>query len=1374
MNGASSSDANPSGVQGVCPSGWHIPSDAEWKELEMFLGMSQSQADTTGWRGSSEGGKLKETGTTHWIDPNNGATNSSGFTALPSGFKNSYGEFLHLSSRIYLSSSTGINSDNIWTRTLWNDRSDILRTSDGKSRGFPARCLRNLRSDTLIIIPGNEQVTLKWDTIDWQYLDKVYIYLDLVLTDSVEITSAADSLYTDTSLTNYQSYSYFIRMKDVWGDISISSDTLTTMPSVQMTDYDGNSYGTVKIGNQLWMRENLKTTHYSDGTALVDGTGAGDITGDYTTKYWFVYGDNPANIETYGLLYTWAAAMNGAASSNTNPSGVQGVCPAGWHLPGDSEWKELEMYLGMSQLQADGTGWRGTDEGGKMLVVGTSGFDGLFGGGRDYTGAFFGMSAGAYFQSSTGYNSSSAWYRSLINTGSQVNRDNSYLKNYGFSVRCLRDLFSDTLYVLPGNEQVTLKWDMSGWEYLDKIYVYRDLVMIDSVDITSASDSLYVDTGLTNYQSYSYFIRMKDVWGDISISSDTLTTMPSVQMTDYDGNSYGTVKIGNQLWMRENLKATHYFDGTIIPLVEGTSGWDALTSTDKAYCYYNNSITNRDLYGALYTWAAVMNGMASSDGNPSGVHGVCPNGWHMPSDAEWKELEMCLGMSQAEVDAVGFRGTDEGSKLKDKGTKHWSSPNTGATNYSGFTALPGGMRDVYGDFYSLGDFTSFSSATEYTINNSAWSRDLYSNSTEVVREGTGKVCGISVRCLRDLNDLFSDTLTVIPVNEQVTLKWDTIDWAYLDKVYIYRNLVLIDSVEINSASDTTYTDTSLTNYQSYSYFIRMKDIWGDMSITSDTLTAAPNIPVTDYDGNIYNTVKIGKQVWLKENLKTIHYSDGTPITLVEGISEWDALGYTSKAYCYYNNSLANGSIYGGIYSWAAAMNGEASSATNPSLVQGICPSEWHLPSDDEWKELEICLGMSHAEADGTDFRGTDEGGMMKETGFARWLSPNTGATNISGFTALGGGARSQNGTFLDMGTTTNFWSSTEYLSSSTYFRNLSYINSGVYRAENSLKDNGYSVRCLRDYDYLPWLNISSNSVNFGSISKSIADTSRSVYLKNTHADTIWIDSIYGADPCFLLDVPDVVGLTNIEIVPQDSVRLDITLHTEAATGPVTDTIIVHINSYGTTIIITAEVIVSTDTLIAEPGNQQVTLKWPSTDWQNIDKVYIYRNLALFDSIGVAAVTDTSYTDANLINYEEYNYFIRLRDSWGNLSIPSDTVTVMPAIRVTDFDGNFYNTVKIGKQVWMRENLKTTHFSDGNVIPLVEGQTEWDAQGSGGKAYCYYSNDTSNMVIYGALYNWAAAMNGAGSSVANPSGVLGVCPGGWHIPSDEEWKELEMF
>ena len=215
-------------------------------------------------------------------------------------------------------------------------------------------------------------------------------------------------------------------------------------------------------------------------------------------------------------------------------------------------------------------------------------------------------------------------------------------------------------------------------------------------------------------------------------------------LTDYDGNNYKLVQIGTQIWMAENLKTTHYSNGTAIPLVE--NAWAKLEHTDKAYCYYDNSTTIGDTFGALYTWAAAMDGAAQSNAIPSTVQGVCPTGWHLPSDAEWKVLEMHLGMSQADADALDYRGTDEGGKLKESGFSHWESPNEGATNSSGFTGLPAGLRA--GEFLHFGRYTHFWSSSLFNFNE-AWIRRLSFLQSETYRNHYLKQDGISVRCVRD-------------------------------------------------------------------------------------------------------------------------------------------------------------------------------------------------------------------------------------------------------------------------------------------------------------------------------------------------------------------------------------------------------------------------------------------------------------------------------------------------------------------------------------------------------------------------------------------------------------------------------------------------
>lgn len=110
----------------------------------------------------------------------------------------------------------------------------------------------------------------------------------------------------------------------------------------QISDFEGNQYNTVLISNHCWMSENLKSTHYANGTALEDGTGVGDVSGEIISKYYFDFNDNPSNTIIHGKLYTWAAVMNGVVGSNAILGNVQGICPTSWHVPVDEEWKILE------------------------------------------------------------------------------------------------------------------------------------------------------------------------------------------------------------------------------------------------------------------------------------------------------------------------------------------------------------------------------------------------------------------------------------------------------------------------------------------------------------------------------------------------------------------------------------------------------------------------------------------------------------------------------------------------------------------------------------------------------------------------------------------------------------------------------------------------------------------------------------------------------------------------------------------------------------------------------------------------------------------------------------------------------------------------
>jgi uncharacterized protein (TIGR02145 family) len=206
--------------------------------------------------------------------------------------------------------------------------------------------------------------------------------------------------------------------------------------------------------------------------------------------------------------------------------------------------------------------------------------------------------------------------------------------------------------------------------------------------------------------------------------------------TDINGNTYNTVQIGTQCWFRDNLKATSYSNGFAIPQITDPAIWTGLNY--GALCWFNNdSSMYAGAYGALYNWHAVNTGF------------LCPAGWHVPGDQEWQTLEVFLGLTSLEAGTNGWRGTDEGGKMKQAGLTHWISPNNGATNISGFTGLPGGMRKHdNGGYFNQGFNADWWTSTAYSPL-LGWHRGLYNEYTTVHRFINSKQAGYSVRCIRD-------------------------------------------------------------------------------------------------------------------------------------------------------------------------------------------------------------------------------------------------------------------------------------------------------------------------------------------------------------------------------------------------------------------------------------------------------------------------------------------------------------------------------------------------------------------------------------------------------------------------------------------------
>ncbi len=313
----------------------------------------------------------------------------------------------------------------------------------------------------------------------------------------------------------------------------------------------------------------------------------------------------------------------------------------------------------------------------------------------------------------------------------------SYLSVYGYSKSIRMGSFPET----PSNPSPAdgatdqgINADL-GWDCIDPdddtltydIYfgTSSNPPLIGS-DYTSASyDPGELDYGITYY----WKIKARDDNGLETVGpiwSFTTQQLPyeTGTVADIDGNTYQTVKIGDQWWMAENLKVTHCRNGDAIPNVTDNRGWGNYAI--GAYCNYDNYASNVATYGRLYNWDAVTDSRQ-----------IAPEGWHMPSDEEWQTLVDYLGGSSI-----------AGGKMKETGTSHWISPNSGATNESGFSASPGGYRSNYGNYYYMGTYAYFWSSTK-SYGTIALTWILHYDYSGVERSGFDKHWGFSVRCVRD-------------------------------------------------------------------------------------------------------------------------------------------------------------------------------------------------------------------------------------------------------------------------------------------------------------------------------------------------------------------------------------------------------------------------------------------------------------------------------------------------------------------------------------------------------------------------------------------------------------------------------------------------
>ena len=538
-----------------------------------------------------------------------------------------------------------------------------------------------------------------------------------------------------------------------------------------ITDIDGNVYTTVIIGNQEWMAENLRSTIYKDTTNIPTGYSVSEWL-NLTTGAYGVYphvdidglNSDAEVLKAYGALYNWYAVETG------------NLCPYGWRVPSNDDWTTLINYVVDQGYPNDWDEPNGTGkalkscrqvnhpDGGDCATsehprwnshsthYGTDefGFSALPGGRRfNQEGENVG-NWGSWWSSSS-YDTSLAWRQTIYYDLGNVN---SYYfdKRIGFSIRCIKDsdvppVHSLNLQVYPeGSGEV-----VGTGEYLEGTLV--------NISVSPNPGYTFVNwTGDTSYiadaNAASTILTMpaQDVTLTANFEEDGGGNgEPGTGVTDIDGNFYPSVIIGNQEWMAENLKTTKYRNDSPIDY-PGTDNTAWQNNTTGAYAWYDNDIGWKDSYGALYNWHAVNNS-----------NGLCPNGWHVPSDADWTQL----------VDYIVAQGhpnhfdSPNGVGNALKSCRQVNSPLGGNCNTSahprwnsdvthhgfdefGFSSLPGGGRWSDGGFLFIGSSGHWHSSSESSSTN-AWDRYMSSPDGALFSGNYGKLHGFSVRCFRDID-----------------------------------------------------------------------------------------------------------------------------------------------------------------------------------------------------------------------------------------------------------------------------------------------------------------------------------------------------------------------------------------------------------------------------------------------------------------------------------------------------------------------------------------------------------------------------------------------------------------------------------------------
>lgn len=847
----------------------------------------------------------------------------------------------------------------------------------------------------------------------------------------------------------------------------VSFTTLMATDGI-VTDYDGNVYNTVRIGTQVWMVDNLKTTHYRNGENIPN-VANDSVWNNLRTGAYCNYNNDTNIATTNGRLYNWYALTD-----------TRNLAPSGWHVPTTIEFALLRDYLidngfsynefnaNISKSMASKNGWVENPWPGSPGNIpdlnNRSGFNGIPSGYRSNSQSFMEKSNVGYWGTTTSKDEVNSNFYALSGTSPALLMGN-FNKLNGVSVRCIKgeaniptltttspfiitstSTFSGGNITHDGGAEVTKRgvcWNTTGSPMI------TDSITIDGYGAGNFTSCL---TGLN--ANTSYFVRSyaTNTAGTAYGSEFSFTTKPMVDgiVTDVDGNEYHTVTIGTQVWMLENLKTTRFRNG--IEISKNNFG-----QTTAAYCNYNNDTLNVANYGRLYNWYAL-----TDSGN------IAPKGWHIPSQAEWITLSDYLIST-----GFGYEGSGEDVAKSLAGTSGWvyssvaGTPgnNQSSNNSSGFTGVPGGLKA--NEFYYLGSNAFWWSSTEYNYSD-AWFYGLNTLKSKETIAYDSKKLGFSVRCLKGdyptiVVPTLNNTLTPFTISESSAISGGNVSrdrGAMVTSRGVCWNTTGSPTISDCKTSDSTGVGgylssltglTANTLYYVRAYATNLAGTGYGPEISFITKKAT-DILFKDIDGNVYDTITIGTQTWMLNNLATTRFRNGDSIPLTMDQTNWK--NASTGTYCSYNNSERSAATYGRLYNWNAVVD-----------PRQLAPVGWHIPSDTEWIIL-----LNYLRNNGFGYNGFKDYIVKSMAANYVW-NPNLFAetpgydqakNNSSGFTALPGGFRSQDGYFSNIGKSGSWWSSTTYNTTNAKYMGFSNDNWALTSTYYASMKIGFSVRCIKD------------------------------------------------------------------------------------------------------------------------------------------------------------------------------------------------------------------------------------------------------------------------------------------------------------------------